>query len=104
MRVKSPTEYNYFLIDGFIAKLWQHRAEQRRAIWPTKANALGSLFVFTLFMQYSCGLDIIFQTQRLRENLVVPDHGAAGQTRERSLVRDSLLPGVMAGHECIREL
>ena len=36
---------------------------------------LDSLFVFTLFMQYSCGLDIIFQTQRLRENLVVPDHG-----------------------------
>lgn len=70
----------------------------------TKAKALGSLFVFTLFMQYSCGLDIIFQTQRLRENLAVPDHGAAGRTREQSLVRDSLLPGVMAGHKCIREL
>lgn len=65
---------------------------------------LDSLFVFTLFMQYLCGLDIIFKTQRLRENLAIPDHGAAGRTREQSLIRDSLLPGVMAGHKCIREL
>ena len=35
-------------------------------------------FVFSLFMQYPCGLDIIFQTQRLRENLAVPDHGRQG--------------------------
>lgn len=46
----------------------------------------------------------LLQTQRLRENLSVPDHGAAGRTREQSLVRDSQLPGVMAGHKCIREL
>ena len=44
---------------------------------------------------------------RVPENtmcIAVSDHGAAEWTQEQLLVRDGLLPGVMTGHECIREL